>query len=137
LKSLPSLSPSRYGKIMRRFLHVSLLLVCLPLTSCIPFPDGVACTAIYVYGLSATVTDALTGASIDNATVTITDGAYQETMESFPGGGFVGAGERAGTYTLTASAPGFQTKIQDNIVVTGDVCHVHGVHVDVMLQPTP
>mgnify|MGYP001569523953 CR=1 FL=1 len=121
---------------MRLFLTV-LMLSCLPLASCIPFPFGIACTANYAYGLTATVTNALTGARIDNATLTLVDGAYQETMQSFPGGDYVGAGERAGTYALTATATGFQTQTLDNIIVTADVCHVHGVHVDIMLQPSP
>jgi len=121
---------------MRRFLPI-LLSSFIPLASCIPFPMGIPCTLIYAYGLSATVTNALTGAGIDNATVTLVDGAYQETMQSAPGGNFIGAGERAGIYTLTASAPGFQTKTLDSIVVTADLCHVHGEHVDVMLQPSP
>jgi Carboxypeptidase regulatory-like domain len=121
---------------MRRCLPV-LLLSFLPLASCRLLPGGIACTALYAYGVNVTLTNAATGASIDNATLTLTDGSYQEVMQHFQDGDYVGAGERAGTYTLTASAPGFQSKTIDDIVVTADECHVHGVHLDVLLQPGP
>lgn len=111
----------------------ALLILCL--AGCDTGP--IACTLLYAYGLSATVADANTGAAITNATLTLTDGAYQETMQTFPSGDYVGAGERAGTYTLTASAPGYQDKTIPNIVVTRDQCHVMGVHVDVQMQPSP
>lgn len=100
-------------------------------------PPGIACTALYAYGFTVTLTDATTGAAIDNGTLTLTDGSYQEVMQHFPGSGYVGAGERAGTYTLTASAPGFQSRTVNDIVVTKDECHVRGVHLNVMLQPAP
>lgn len=98
---------------------------------------GAACTLLYAYGVSATVTDVATGAPITKATLTLTDGSYQETMQSFGDGEYVGAGERAGTYTLTATAPGYQGRVITDIVVTADQCHVIGVHVDVQLQPAP
>ena len=101
------------------------------------FPDGIVCTLVYVYGINGSVTDADTGEPIDGATLTLKDGFYQEQMQSSQNGGFAGAGERAGTYSLTAVAPGYQTKKIDDIVVTADQCHVHGVNVDVELEPVP
>ncbi len=96
---------------------------------------GAPCTNLYAYGVNVTLTNAVTGAPIDNATLTLTEGDYTETMQLVPTGDYVGAGERAGTYTLTASAPGFQPQTINNIVVTADRCHVRGVHLNIALQP--
>ncbi len=99
-------------------------------------PGGRACTTEFRYGLTVEVTSAATGAPITNATLTLTEGSYVEAMERFPTGDYVGAGERAGTYTLTAEASGFQTKTVSNIVVTADECHVKGVRLEVELEPS-
>jgi hypothetical protein len=111
-----------------------LLTALIPLAGCIVVVDEPVCTALYAYGVTATVIDADTGTLIDNATLTLTEGDYTEVMEMDPSGDYVGAGERAGTYTLTATAPGYQQKVTENIVVTADECHVIGVHVYVPLQ---
>jgi len=89
---------------------------------------------LYAYGVSAQVTDATTGAFIGNATLTLKDGDYEETMQYWFEGSYVGAGERAGTYVLEASAPGYESKSIEDIVVTADECHVEGVAVMVKLQ---
>ena len=117
-----------------RILSISLLTALLASVSC-TLPDPIACTAIFVYGVTATVTDHDTGSPVAGAMLTLTDGAYMEEMESFQNGDFVGAGERPGTYSLTATAPGYQSRTLDDIVVTADACHVHGVHVAVELSP--
>jgi hypothetical protein len=123
-------------KPMRAYLPAILLSLPL-LASCRALPGPIACTALYAYGVSATVKDVDTGAAIESAALTLTDGSYQEIMQAFPGGGYVGAGERAGTYTLRAIAAGYQSKSISDIVVTADECHVQGVHVDVSLEPSP
>lgn len=97
----------------------------------------IACTMEYAYGVSATVTSAADGRPITNATLTLTEGAYSEVMQAFPTGDYVGAGERPGTYTLTVEAPGFVTKVVNDVVVTANLCHVNGVHLNVQLQPAP
>ena len=122
---------------MRRTISFTLSALSLVLSGCDALPGGIPCTTLYAYGISATVTDATNGSRMNNATLTLVDGNYQEMMQSFPTGDYVGAGERAGTYSLTAGAPGFQTQTIDDIVVTADACHVHGVHIDVQLVPTP
>src|SRR5438876_6759286 len=127
---------------MRVSLFVLLTATALPLQNCIQairqqLPGQKACTALFAYGVSSSVTNAATGAPITNATLTLQDGDYTEVMQSFPTGDYVGAGERAGTYTLTAQAPGFETKTIEGIVVTQGECHVNGVRVDVALQPAP
>ena len=95
------------------------------------------CTDLFAYGVNVTLTNAVTGEPVSNATLTLAEGSYTEVMQSIPTGDYVGAGERAGTYTLTATAPGFQPQTISDIVVTADRCHVQGVHLDVALQPTP
>jgi len=90
-----------------------------------------------VYGVSAEVTDAQTGAAIANATLTLQDGNYIEVMQSITPGEYFGAGERPGTYSLTAQASGFQSVTVDNIVVESDPCHVIPVTVQVAMPPQP
>lgn len=110
----------------------------LSLSSCISLlPRGDrACTLEFRYGVNSSVTDARTGAAITNARLTLTEGTYSEEMTRFPANNdYVGAGERAGTYTLTAEASGYVTKVIPGIVVTADECHVTGVRVDVQLEP--
>jgi hypothetical protein len=111
----------------------ALVLVC----GCGTFPPGTVCTTLYAYGVSVTLTNATTGEPISDATLTLTDRAYVETMQLIPTGDYVGAGERAGTYTLTAAAPGFETKMIADLEVTADECHVQGIHLDVALPPGP
>jgi hypothetical protein len=124
---------------MRGFLGLGLVMSVLP-AGCGLFPGGwlpggTPCTALYAYGVSATVTNAADGSPIDNATLTLSEGGYSEVMQFIVTGDYVGAGERAGTYTLTATAPGLESRTISDIVVTADECHVRGVHVAVVLQP--
>ncbi len=73
--------------------------------------------------------------SINDATLTLTDGTYEEDMQSYQSGEFGGTGEHARTYTLIATASGYQSRTIERIVVTADACHVHGAHIDVQLFP--
>ncbi len=120
-----------------RILLMTLLISGLPFTTCVNPPDGTPCTTLFAYGVNVTLTDAVSGDPIDGATLTLTEGTYTEVMQAFPTGPgeYVGAGERAGTYTLVATAPGYQSQTIENIVVTADECHVRGVHLNVTLQP--
>ena len=98
------------------------------------WPDGRACTMLYAYGVSANVTDADTGEAVTNATLTLQDGDYTEVMEGSPSGGYVGAGERPGTYTLTIEVPGVPSETVPDIVVGFDGCHVIGVALDIQVE---
>lgn len=101
------------------------------LASCGDGPGGIGCTEIYIYGLNVTVKDDAAGVPICDAVVTAVDGAYTETLEAQAFGGdctYNGAGERAGSYTITAKKTGFKDATQ-NVVVTADRCHVKGVAV--------
>ena len=54
-------------------------------------------------------------------------------LGDFQPGGYLGAGERAGTYTLTVDADGFETAVIEDIVVDADICHVIPVTREVSL----
>lgn len=97
--------------------------------------NNIVCTAVFVFGLSVTVTDDM-GDPVSGATLTLTEGTYTETMAEFQTGQFAGAGERAGTYTLTVEASGFEPVTLNNIQITADECHVIPVNQDVTMTPT-
>lgn len=106
-----------------------------------PFPfnfgDGSnICTTVFVPGLTVSVTDEQFN-PVSGATLTLTEGSYSETMTELQTGQFSGAGERAGTYTLTVEANGFDTMILTDILITEDECHVIPVIRLVTLTPTP
>jgi len=116
---------------------VSAILVLLP--ACRQSPSATpVCTMIFVYGLSVDVRDAVTGAGIAaGAVVVARDGDYSETLES----GVVdsvsvhGAGERAGTYIITVTRPGYAAWGSPPVTVTADQCHVHPALVTARLTP--
>lgn len=113
------------------------LVVALPLAAlcgCLgfDFPGG-ACTAEFVYGLNVVVNDGED--PICDAEVTIEEGDYTETLESFECGSFVGAGERAGTYRITVEAEGYLTEVVEDFVITDDECHVEPRSLDITLDP--
>ncbi len=97
-------------------------------------PGGNVCTEIFIYGLTVYLTDQ-NGDPVTGATVVITEGQYEETLEVVQDGFYTGAGERQGTYTLTIVAMGFEPVTINNIVITGDECHVTPVGRDITLQP--
>ena len=104
---------------------------------CCWIPDGVICTLEFAYGIAVTVTDE-NGGPITGATLTLTDNGYTETMVELADpqpGVYLGAGERAGTYTLTVEAEGFEPATLENIFVDEDVCHVIPVERTVSLTP--
>ncbi len=94
---------------------------------------GVVCTDIFVYGVNVTVTDAESGDPVSGATLTLTEGDFSETLIEINAGAYAGAGERAGTYTLTVDASDFVSQTIQSIVVTEDECHVIPVSRDVVL----
>jgi len=112
--------------------------VMLLLVGCPSFPDGVICTDIFVYGLNATLTDS-EGNPVTGATLTLSQGDFTETMMEWDAatspGVYVGAGERAGTYTLSIEGDGFDPATVNDIVVTADECHVIPVNLTVPLPP--
>ena len=105
---------------------------------------GVACTASVDPGVVVTVVDATTlRPAADGATATLTEGNYTETMQpgvtngTIPLIDFRGAFERAGTYTMRVTKPGYTPFEQTGIVVTRNVCHVNMVSLRAELVSLP
>jgi hypothetical protein len=94
------------------------------------------------FGLSVSVVDGATGAPICDATVTAQDGDYNEMLATLGSAEGVcwysGAGERPGTYTLTATL-GSRTKVVPDVRVIAsgdDSCpHVVNQMVTITLDP--
>lgn len=85
------------------------------------------CTEQSVYGLNIRVADKASGTAICDAVVIATDGKYSEKLlqHGAPDCVYVGAGERAGTYNVTAARDGYVANgVQ--VRVTEDECHVVG-----------
>jgi len=112
-------------------------LLCFSLFSCNSSDDDaqVVCTEEFVYGLSVQVRDATTnGIIVNNITVTAKEGSYTEELK-FLFDTFLGAGERAGNYTLMVVADGYENFTSEVITVSEDECHVIGESVSIRLQP--
>jgi len=95
--------------------------------------EPINCTEEFVFGLTVQVRDIDTGGIIvNNISVTATDGNYSEELV-FNFDRFIGAGERAGEYTLTVEADGYLTLVSPVITVGADECHVIGQFVELNL----
>lgn len=108
-----------------------LSLTCLPAVNCVQIPWGQVCTTEFAYGLSATVVDADTGDSIDNAVLTLRENDYTEVMDLLPTDSYAGAGERPGTYNLTIEVPNVPAKTIYGIEIDAGVCHVQGKSIEI------
>lgn len=120
---------------MRIVKSIPVLLTILVLVGgCFVLPGGIVCTEQFVYGVNVSVSDE-NGDAVTGATLTLTDGDYTETMDEISDGEYVGAGERAGTYSLTVEAAGFESVTIDDIEVNADECHVLPESREVELTP--
>jgi hypothetical protein len=124
-------------------LTIAVALLAIGTTSCADRqgpqgPDGIACTAQFVYGLVVTVKDTATGQPVCDAVVTAISGSYGETLHApaqIPEGcSYLGAGERPGVYDLSASRDGFAVTTMNNVRVNADVCHVIPTRVTLELK---
>ncbi|MBU2887534.1 beta-propeller domain-containing protein [Gilvimarinus agarilyticus] len=88
--------------------------------------EPIACTEELRYGLHVNVW--AEEADACSASVTATDGEYQETLtqidSSWGSCYFQGAQERAGTYDITVELAGYASQALAGIVVSRDLCHV-------------
>jgi hypothetical protein len=105
--------------------------------------DSIVCTQVYVYGATVVVTEAGTSTPITNATVTAVSNAGQ-SAEPFVGqegdsaGTYIGLGEAPGTWTITTSAPGFESDTQTVMLEMDEAgCHVVGQTLTFELQSLP
>jgi len=125
------------GRLVR---GLTAILLC-SLGSCRKTPNpGPICTMIFVYGLTVEVRDAATGRGIAAGSVVVArDGSYSETLVSGPvdSVSVQGAGERAGTYSIIVTRPGYSAWTSPPVTVTADQCHVHPVLVNARLTPAP
>lgn len=100
------------------------------------------CTQEFRPGLTVLVKDAVTNAGIaSGATLVVREGIFTDSF-TMPGGRpdlndfmLPAAGERAGTYEVSVSKPGYATWVQSNVRVTQGVCHVITVTLTALLQP--
>lgn len=103
-----------------------------------PFNGGIGCTAEFVYGISATVTDAATGADITPGSyLVVREGAYVDSVAAGPGSFLAAAGERAGTYDVKIGRPGYSTFTRTGVRVTRNECHVNPVRLEARLLKQP
>ncbi len=94
---------------------------------------GTVCTAQFVFGISATVTDAGTGANITPGSyLVVREGAYVDSVSAM-GDFLAAAGERAGTYTVTIGRSGYSSFSQSGVRVTRNECHVNPVRLEARL----
>jgi len=129
---------------MKRTASHALCLTLLIGVGCSGSPGSTSpvCTMEFRYGLSVYVKDSLTGAGIaSGASLVARDGAFKDSvshasdkpeLNGFP---LVTAGERAGTYQISVSKPGYLPWSRSNVRVTANECHVNPASVTALLQP--
>ncbi|MBC7691359.1 MAG: carboxypeptidase regulatory-like domain-containing protein [Methylotenera sp.] len=111
----------------------------------LPGSDGGGrfCTQIYVYGFTLKVKDE-SGRPVPNAVAILKDDnnpSYSETLRnqgSDEDPTLVGAGERAGTYTLQVSAAGDSPTYEirmEHLLIERDTCHVIPQKETIVLRP--
>mgnify|MGYP001437809534 CR=1 FL=1 len=81
--------------------------------------------------LSISVVDAASGSSICDATVVATDGSFNHELQLYKNTSgptevcsYSGAYEQNGTYTVTITAPQYQSQTQTVAALQHDECHV-------------
>jgi len=101
--------------------------------------EPIVCTDQFVYGLTVAVRDQVTTLpKADDATLTLREGAYEEIVtDSWDGTTLSGAGERAGTYSVTVEHAGYESWTRAGVEITADECHVIPVSLTAELIPVP
>lgn len=98
-------------------------------------PAETACTLEARYGLQVEIRDSVSSELVaTGAHVTASSGSYHEVLQ-INGGIAFGATERAGTYRVTVTRPGYRTWVRSGVTVTRDACHVTSVWFTALLQP--
>lgn len=113
---------------------------CLLATAC-PFTgdgagDELACDSSAAAGISVTVLSSETDAELCEATVTASEGSYEETLQLWfgPGCAYVGLWERDGTFTISVSHDGYEDAV-DHVLIPAGECHVEQQFVVLRLEP--
>lgn len=100
------------------------------------------CTTGVEPGIVVQVRDAATQApAASGATGVVSEGSFSSELQPGDLGENAlelhGAGERAGTYTVTVDKPGYQQWKQDGVRVSDGRCHVHTVTLQANLVRVP
>ena len=105
------------------------------LAACNTLTSDVICTAEARAGLTVSPVDSITSAPVTSSLqVVAKEGAYADTAKVLIGTSVGLAWERAGTYTVEVSAPGYMLWSKSNVVVTKGICHVDGVAITAKLR---
>jgi hypothetical protein len=127
---MPDGHAARFGSLAAAL--VALLGGCEPATA----PDAV-CLLYAAPAITAVVYDATTLTTAVGALVTATDGNYVDSARVTATVPMVAlAYERAGSYAVTASKPGYAAVVAQ-VRVTADRCHVITVPLSFLLAPEP
>ena len=109
--------------------------------------DGGVCTTEARAGIVVEIRDKSNGQPLAHwAQATVRSGSYTESL--MPGQHLdyrdpqtmvsrIGAWERAGTYSVEVTAPGFQDLRFEAVTVLSGTCHVQGVNLTALLEPAP
>lgn len=123
---------------MSRLSIAALIAGALATSACPNTPT--VCTAEARSTLSVQVHDARTGepAAI-GARGNIRDGTYTDTLTVLGPATMVALDtyERAGTYDVTITRPGYRTWTANDVRVTADECHVRSRTIQAKLEPAP
>lgn len=95
-----------------------------------------ACTKEARAGITVDVRDSLTNALVgQQSRIIAREAAFADTLDAGNADGPYGlVFERAGTYTLSVTRPGYQSWSQAGLQVAAGTCHVVGVVVTARLQ---
>ena len=128
---------------MTRRTHAPLFLIAA-LAAC-DVPGSVDCPAIATPALVVTVVDAQSDANITgSATATATDGAFRDSLRAYGNTGTITRPvftskvlwQRAGTYRLDVTAPGYAPFARTGIRVRARTCGPETVEVTARLAPS-
>jgi hypothetical protein len=127
---------------MERIVSATLCSILLASFGCSGSTTSTICTLELRAGLLVDVKDSLTNAGVaSGASLVVREGSFKDSV-AFPSSRpdldalpLVAAGERAGTYQITVSKPGYATWTRSNVRVTKGECHVNPVRLTARLQP--
>jgi len=121
------------------FRGIALICGAMAVSSCVLGPsDTESCQTYANWGVAVEVRDSLSmEPAVLGAILEIVDGTYRETVRGeFPGQiELLGATERAGTYHLIISKPGYVDWVVSDVVVKQYGCHVRTVRLRALLAP--